>query len=84
MLVFATTVLAKKTKYTFNDVVIDEQTVEIEASVKDNNNNDFSECSYFSDDYADYLGQYADDVIPGDTAEDVLDFCVANFDNKTE
>lgn len=81
MLATATTVLAKTDKYTFNDVTIDDQTVEIEASVKSNNKGDFSSCSYFSDDYADYLGAYQADVFAGDSAEDVLAFCVDNFDN---
>jgi hypothetical protein len=84
LLVFATTALAKTTKFGFNDVDIDGTIVEIEAGVKTTNKGDFSQCSYFSDDYADYLGQFADDVFAGDSAEKVLAFCVDNFDNRTE
>lgn len=80
----ATGVQAKVTKYTFNDVDIDGTIVEIEASVKTTNKGDFSICTYFSDDYADYLGQYEEAVEAGDTAEEVLDFCVANFDDRVE
>jgi hypothetical protein len=83
-LALATVAQAKNTKYTFNDVQIGEQTLEITAGVKETNQNDYSNCSYFSDDFQESLGYYADDVIAGDTAEEVLDFCVSNFDNRTQ
>lgn len=73
---------AKTNKYTFNDVVIGEQIVEIEAGVKSNNKGDYSTCSYYSDGYADYLGFYEEAVKAGDTAEEVLTFCVNNFENR--
>ena len=81
-LLMASTVLAKNSKYTFHDVTIDEQTVEIEASVKNTKKNDYSKCSYYADDYAEFLGAYDEDVSAGDTAEEVLDFCVEHFDDK--
>ncbi len=76
------TVLAAKEKYTFNDVDIEGTIVEIEASVKSVNKGDFSTCSYYADDYAYYLGFYTADESAGDTAEDVLAFCVDNFDDR--
>lgn len=81
----ATAVHAAATKYSFEDVVIDGQTVEIEASVKTHNKKpDFSQCTYFSEDYQSALGYYSDDVNAGDTAGDVLDFCVSHFDERTQ
>lgn len=76
------TVLAAKEKYTFNDVDIDGTLVEIEASVKSVNKGDFSTCNYYADDYAYYLGFYMADESAGDTAGEVLAFCVDNFDNR--
>lgn len=76
------TVQAAVTKYSFNDVVIDEQVVEIEAGVKSVNKGDFSSCSYYTDDYAEYLGHYTAPVSAGDTADEVLGFCVDNFGNR--
>lgn len=81
--VVAGAVHAKNTKYTFNDVDIDGQIVEIEAAVKDTNKSDYSQCNYYTDDYEDHLGQYADDVPAGETAEDVLAFCVDNFEDRS-
>ena len=83
LLLLVGTVQAAKTKYTFNDVEIDEQVVEIEASVKDTKKSDYSTCSYYSVDYGEYLGYYDADVVAGETAEDVLDFCVAHFEEGT-
>ncbi len=83
-LLLATAVQAAQTKYTFNDVVIDEETFEIEAAVKSNNKNDYSNCSYYADDYAEWLGNYQEDVVAGETAEEVLEFCITNFDNRTQ
>ncbi|MDX1612841.1 MAG: hypothetical protein R3300_00950 [Candidatus Promineifilaceae bacterium] len=82
-LALASVVQAKTTKYTFS-AVINEQPVEIEASVKTTKKSDYSVCAYYAADYADYLGQYADDVVAGDTAEAVLDFCVDNFDDRVQ
>lgn len=77
-------VIAANTKYEFSDVVIGDQIVEIEASVKDNKKSEFSTCSYYSDDYEEFLGQYQEDVIAGETAEEVKDFCVENFENRSQ
>ena len=81
---FATVVQAATTKYSFNDVNIDGTIVEIEASVKDNNKGDFSQCTYFSDDYQEALGYYSEPVVAGDSAGAVLDFCVAHFDERVQ
>ena len=83
LLLLASPAVAKTTKYTFNDVDIDGTVVEIEAGVKDNNGGQFTQCSYFSDDYGEYLGEYGEPVVAGDTAEEVLAFCVANFEART-
>lgn len=83
-LALASVAQAKNTKYTFNDVEIGEQIVEIEAGVKETNKNDYSNCSYFSDDYAESLGYYAADESAGDIAEEVLDFCVKHFEEATQ
>lgn len=84
ILVLATTVQAANTQYTFNDVEIGEQIVEIEASVKMTNKSDFSTCSYYSDDYMEYLGYYQEAVSAGNTAADALDFCVAHFGDRMQ
>lgn len=80
----ATVAQAANTKYTFNDVVIDGEIVEIEAGVKTTKKSDFSNCSYFTDDYIDYLGYYEEAVSAGDTADEVLDFCVSHFDEPKQ
>ena len=79
----ATGVLAGQTKYTFNDVEIGDQVVEIEAAVKDTNKNDYSSCSYYSDDYGTWLGDYQDDVLAGETEGEVQSFCEDHFEDRT-
>ena len=81
---FTSTVQAAVTKYSFNDVEINGIIVEIEASVKDNNKGAFSQCTYFSDDYQEALGYYSAPIVAGDTAEEVLEFCAENFDERTQ
>ncbi|MDT8304715.1 MAG: hypothetical protein RRC07_02165 [Anaerolineae bacterium] len=76
------TAQAAVTKYTFNDVDIDGTIVEIEASVKETNKAAFSTCSYFADDYREFLGTYEDAVVGGTTADEVLAFCIGNFTNR--
>ena len=83
-LLVTSVVFAAKTKYAFSDVEIDEQIVEIEASVKNNKKNDFSTCSYYSDDYEEFLGQYQEAVVAGENSSDVKDFCVDNFENRSQ
>lgn len=82
-LVCATAGYAAVTKYTFNDVSIGEQIVEIEAAVKSVKKGDFSTCSYCADDDQECLGYDEDDVFAGATAEEVLDFCVDHFEDRT-
>ena len=82
-LAFTSVALAATNKYSFNDVVIDDQKVEITASVKDNNKGKYTQCTYFSDDYLTFLGEYAEPVAAGATAEEVLAFCVEHFDERT-
>ena len=79
----ATVVRAATTKYTFNNVTINDRIVEIEASVKSTNNSGFSTCSYYSDDYLSYLGYYDEAVVAGTTSQEVLNFCVSHFDDRT-
>lgn len=79
---FATPVSAAATKYGFNDVVIDGQVVEIEASVKNTRRGAYSTCNYYSDNYIDYLGMYAEATLAGTTAQQVLDFCVGHFSDR--
>lgn len=72
---------AKKEKFTFNDVELDGQTGEIEASVKTAKNKDDSvTCTYFTDDYEENLGYYfkALEVAPTDR-DAVGEFCIENF-----
>ena len=83
-LLLATGVQAGQTKYTFNDVTIGETVVEIEAAVKDTKKNDYSSCSYYSDDYGTWLGDYQDEVFAGETADQVESFCVEHFDDRTQ
>jgi len=82
-LVFTSSVLAAKSKYTFEAVVIGDQIVEIEASVKQNKKGAYSTCSYFKQDYVEHLGLYDKAVFAGETEEEVLSFCVGNFENRS-
>jgi len=79
-LLMTSTVLAAKTKYTLNDVEIDGQIIEIEASVKQNKKGAYSTCSYFIDDYIEHIGLYEEVVFAGETEAEVLNFCEANFE----
>ena len=83
MLMVTSTALAVKTKYTFEDVVIDGQIVEIEASVKQNKKGAYSTCSYFADDYTEHLGLYDEAVLAGESEEEVLSFCKAHFEERS-
>ena len=82
----AVDVQAATEKYTFNDVTVTENdaelTIEIEASTKVTKKAEYSTCSYYADDYAEYLGYYDAPVLAGDSAGEVLDFCVENFGNR--
>lgn len=80
--VLVTPVFAKTTKYAFEDVQIGEMVVEIAASVKDSNNNQHTTCNYYTEHY-DWLGQYQDATLAGTTAEEVLAFCIAHFDDRS-
>ena len=79
-LLLTSTVVAAKSKYTFENVTIDKQILEIEASVKQNKKDAYSTCSYFTDDYGEHIGLYAEAVFAGETEEDVLGFCKENFE----
>lgn len=83
-LLLTTSVFAAVSKYEFSDVEINGQIVEIEAGVKENKKSVFSTCSYFSDDYGEWLGQYQADELAGGNAEDVKQFCVDNFENRSQ
>lgn len=79
----ATPVLAANiTKYTFNDIVISNQVVEIEASVKGTRKSGYSTCNYYSDNYIQYLGLYAKAVFAGSTAQQVRDYCIAHYSER--
>lgn len=82
LLVFASPVLAASSvKYTFNDVAIDSQVVEIEASVR-SGKNPYSSCVYYSDNYISYLGSYNAAVVAGTNSATVQSFCVNHFADK--
>lgn len=81
-LVFASPVLAASSvKYTFNDLVIDSQVVEIEASVR-SGRNPYSTCVYYSDNYISYLGSYNAAVVAGTNSAAVQSFCVNHFADR--
>jgi hypothetical protein len=81
-LVLTASALAGVTKCTFNDVTYpDGITGEIEAGVKDTNRSDLTNCTYFSDDYRQALGYYADAVV-FTTAEEVRQFCLDHFSER--
>ena len=83
-LVLTASAFAGVTKYTFNDVTYpDGTTGEIEAGVKDTNKSDLTNCTYFSDDYREALGYYADPVV-FTTAEEVRQFCLDHFDERQQ
>lgn len=65
---------------TDGDLVVEDAV--IEASVDDHkkDENDWTNCSYFTEDWADYLGAYGEALVPGDgSAEAVRDFCIESF-----
>lgn len=83
LLVPATVVTAGATKFSFNDVTFSDGTTgEIEASSKDGKKSDFTTCSYYSDDYAEYLGYYESDEFASTEADEVKEFCLDNFEER--
>lgn len=74
-------VLAGSPKFTFNDVTFSDGTTgEIEASSKVKK--DYTTCSYFSDDYEDYLGAFHSDEFASSDADEVEQFCLDNYANR--
>ena len=76
------TFAASMIKYTFNNVDISGEVVEIEVSVRTSKTNPYSTCSYYSDNYVSYLGIYAASVSAGKDANLVLNFCTDHFGEK--
>lgn len=75
-------------KFTFADVTLvdGELTVTnavIEASSKSNNKGTFTQCSYFTEGWGDYLGAFASDDFASADADDVREFCIENFENRS-
>jgi hypothetical protein len=81
---FAGIALAKVQKYTFTDVQIDNQLVTIYASLKTVNKGDFTHCDYHTSDTEQFLGYFQGPTTDVVTEEDVLNFCVNNFNNRVQ
>lgn len=74
-------------KFTFEDVTLVDgdlvvENAVVQAGVRDHKNdkNDWTNCSYFTEGWAESLGQYDEPVVPDDgSPEAVRDFCVESF-----
>lgn len=77
-------VSAAVSKYTFNDVAIDGQVVEIEATVKQNKRTDVARCDYYADDYAEWLGYYEEAVSISMDSNNVEAFCADHFVDRVQ
>jgi hypothetical protein len=79
-----------KDKYTFEGVTLEDgdlvvENAVVEAAVRDHKNdkNDWTNCSYLTEDWQESLGSYGENAVPGDgSAGSVEDFCVDNFGNR--
>jgi len=70
-------------KFSFNDVIFPDGTLgELEAGSKITQKSTFTSCSYFSDDYADYLGYFQSGEFASEDAAEVLAFCLAHYDER--
>lgn len=77
-------------KFTFEGVTLEDgdllvESGVVEAAVKDkrNDKNDWTNCTYFTEDWQESLGSHGEAVVPGDgSAEAVEAFCVDNFENR--
>lgn len=74
---------ASVNKFGFNDLTFPDGTLgELKAGSKITNKGDFTSCSYFSDDYQDYLGYFQSSEFASEDAGEVLAFCLANYGNR--
>lgn len=77
-------------KFTFEGVTLEDgdlvvRNAVVEAAVKDKkkDKNDWTNCSYFTEDWRESLGSYGEAVVPGDgSAEAVEAFCVDRFSER--
>lgn len=77
--------------FTFEDVDLvdaDGTTYEdavIEAASKDHKNDrlDFTECAYYTEDYEEFLGDYGESGWASHDADEVREFCIENFPNRS-
>lgn len=77
-------------KLTFVGVTLEDgdQVVEnavVEAAVKDKkkDKNDWTNCSYFTEDWEESLGSYGENAVPGDGGTDAVEsFCVDRFPDR--
>lgn len=91
--------LAKTSKFTFEGVtlvdgelVIEDGVIEAGSKVTQQNKNNpdgvwFTNCSYYTEAYEEYLGQYGDDTSFADSEDleaDVKAFCVEHFPDRVE
>lgn len=84
--------LAKNIKFTFEDVTLEDgdlvvENGVVEAASKENKKAEFVSCSYYTEAYVEYLGQYADDTSFADSKDleaDVEEFCVEHFPDRVE
>ena len=77
-------------KFTFTDVTLSEEGVVvaengvIEAASRDKKNDkqDWTECTYFTEDYAESLGTFGSSDFASTDAGEVLDFCLQHFPDR--
>lgn len=77
-------------KFTFEGVTLEDgdlvvEDAVVEAAVKDKkkDENDWTNCSYFTEDWQESLGSYGENVVPGDGGADAVEaFCVDRFSER--
>src|SRR5688500_6916694 len=85
MFLLGSAMAADSVKFTFANVAFrDGQKGTIEGAVKTTKKTTVTTCSYFSDPNNTYLGQYHDATFASNNADEVLEFCQANFSNRQQ
>ena len=78
-------IAADSVKFTFSDVMYpDGQKGTVEATVKTNKKSTVTTCSYFSDPNNQYLGQYQDATFASRNADEVKQFCIDHYNDRTQ
>lgn len=64
------------------DLVVEDAVIEAAVDDHKKDKNDFTRCSYFTEGWGEFLGGYAEAVVPSGGPDAVRDFCVDNFPSR--